>query len=107
MELREVITGIFLCVGCFFVVVASIGVVRFPDFYTRLHPAGKSDTMGQALILSGLMVYEGVSVVSLKLFIIIVLIFIVNPAATHSIAKAAYVADVQPWTRKKEKGADA
>lgn len=101
MDIREIIVGAFLGVGCFFVVVASFGVVRFPDFYTRLHPAGKSDTLGQALILSGLMIHEGVSVVSLKLFMIIVLIFIVNPAASHSIAKAAYLAGVEPWKDKE------
>lgn len=101
MELRVVITGIFLFVGCFFIVVASIGVVRFPDFYSRLHPAGKSDTLGQTLILSGLIIYEGFTIVSLKLLMIIIFIFIVNPAASHSVAKAAYVAGVKPWTRDK------
>ena len=102
MDIQAIITGILLALGCFFIVVSSIGIVRFPDFYSRMHPAGKSDTLGQLLVLSGLMVYEGFSLVSVKLLIIIVFIFIVNPTATHALAKAAYVSGLKPW--KKEKG---
>ncbi len=102
MEILTIITGIFLTLGCFFVVAASIGVVRFPDFYSRMHPAGKNDTLGQALILTGLIIYEGFSFVSIKLFLIIIFIFIVNPTATHAIAKAAYIAKVKPWTKRKK-----
>ena len=102
MFFTTIITGIFLFVGCFFVVAASIGVVRFPDFYSRMHPAGKNDTLGQALILAGLIIYEGFSFVSIKLLLIIIFIFIVNPTATHAIAKAAYIAKVKPWTKGKK-----
>ncbi len=102
MDIRTIITGILLALGCFLIVVASIGIVRFPDFYSRMHPAGKSDTLGQLLILLGLVVYEGFSFVSIKLLIIIIFIFIVNPTATHAVAKAAYVAGVKPW--EKEEG---
>lgn len=102
MDIRTIITGILLALGCFFIVVASIGIVRFPDFYSRMHPAGKSDTLGQFLILLGLIVYEGFSLVSVKLLMIIILIFIVNPTATHALAKAAYLSGVKPW--EKEEG---
>ena len=100
MEIRTIITGVSLAVGCFFVLVASIGIVRFPDFYSRMHPAGNADTLGQAMILLGLMVYEGFSFVSVKLLIIIVFIFIANPTATHALAKAAYVVGLKPWEKK-------
>jgi len=102
MHFTAIITGIFLMVGCFFVVAASIGVVRFPDFYSRMHPAGKNDTLGQALILVGLIIYEGFSFVSIKLLLIIIFIFIVNPTATHAIAKAAYISGVKPWEKEKK-----
>ena len=102
MEFRTIVTGILLALGCFLIVVASIGIVRFPDFYSRIHPAGKSDTLGQLLVLSGLIVYEGLSMVSLKLLIIIIFIFIASPTATHALAKAAYVSGLKPW--KKEDG---
>lgn len=99
--LREIMAGIFIFLGCFFIIVASIGVVRFPDFYTRVHPAGKADTMGQVLVLLGLIVYEGLSLISIKLLLIILFIFIANPTATHSLVKAAYVSGLKPWMGEK------
>jgi len=107
MELWELIrpwaSGIFIGAGCFIIVVAAIGVVRFPDFFSRMHPAGKADTLGQGMVLFGLMLYEGLTFVSLKLFLIILFIFIANPTATHAIAKAAYIAGVKPWQKGDER----
>ena len=97
MEIRVLIASSLLLVGCFFILVASIGLIRFPDFYSRIHPAGQSDTLGQGLVLLGLLLYEGVSVDSIKLLIIILFVFIINPTATHALAKAAYLAGVKPW----------
>jgi multicomponent Na+:H+ antiporter subunit G len=102
MDIRTIITGVFLGIGCFFIIVTSIGIVRFPDFYSRLHPAGKTDTAGQALVLIGLMIYEGFSLISIKLLIIVIFIFIAGPTATHAVAQAAYSRGVKPW-KKKEK----
>lgn len=100
IDIRTIITGIFLAMGCFFLIVASIGVVRMPDFYTRMHAAGKTDTMGQTCIMLGLIIYAGFSLVSIKLLIIVGLIYIINPTATHFLAKAAYVRGVKPWTKE-------
>lgn len=105
IEIRTIITGIFVAMGCFLLIVASIGVVRLPDFYSRMHAAGKADTMGQTLILVGLIIYAGFSLVSIKLIIIMGLIYIINPTATHFLAKAAYVRGVKPWS-KEESGAE-
>lgn len=102
MEFRLIISGFFIFAGCFFVIVASIGIVRLPDFYTRVHPAGKADTMGQLLILTGLIIYEGLSLISVKLFFIICFVLIANPTATHALVKSAYISGLKPWTRKKE-----
>lgn len=91
-----IITALLLTAGCFFLTAGALGVVRFPDCYTRLHAAGKCDTLGQSLILLGLAVYEGASLISIKLLLIIIFIFITIPTATHAVAKAAYVAGVEP-----------
>lgn len=99
MEIRSVITALFLFVGCFFIITAAIGTVRFPDFYSRIHPAGKSDTLGQAMILIGLMIYEGLSLVSLKLLFIIIFILVVNPTTIHALANAAYIKGLKPWKK--------
>ncbi len=97
--LKTVITGVFLAGGCFFVFVSALGIVRFPDFFSRMHPAGKSDTLGHALILIGLMVHEGVNFISVKLLLIMIFILIVNPTATHALAKAAYISGMKPWEK--------
>lgn len=99
MLIRTIITGVFLAGGCFLIIVASIGINRFPDFYSRMHPAGKSDTLGQGIILIGLMVYEGFSLVSLKLLFIIIFLFVVNPTATYALANAAYMLGLKPWEK--------
>ncbi len=100
--LKEIIAGFFIFSGCFFIISASIGVVRLPDFYTRVHPAGKADTMGQILVILGLIVHEGFSLVSIKLLFIIVFILVANPTATHALVKAAYISGLKPWCRDKD-----
>ncbi|WP_022851896.1 monovalent cation/H(+) antiporter subunit G [Limisalsivibrio acetivorans] len=101
MDVITVISGVLVAAGCFFMVVASIGVLRLPDFYTRLHAGGKADTLGQGLVFLGLMVYEGFSIISLKMLLIVVFIFIANPTATHAAAKAAHLSGLKPWRKKK------
>jgi multicomponent Na+:H+ antiporter subunit G len=86
----ELIAFTLIGAGVFFLIVGAIGVIRLPDFFCRLHSAGKCDTLGQALVLIGLILYEGASFVSLKMGLIIVFIAIANPTATHSLAKAGY-----------------
>ncbi|KHE92273.1 MAG: monovalent cation/H(+) antiporter subunit G [Candidatus Scalindua rubra] len=102
MDIRTIIAGVFLGIGGFFIIVTAIGIVRFPDFYSRLHPAGKADTIGQALVLIALMIYEGFSLISVKLMIIVIFIFIASPTATHAVAQAAYLKGVVPWKKKKK-----
>lgn len=99
MTIKIIITGMLLAMGCILIVISSLGVVRFPDIYSRLHPAGKSDTLGQTLILLGLMVFEGFSLISVKILIIMVFLYVANPTATHFIVKAAYQSGVKPWQK--------
>jgi len=99
MEITTIVAGVFIFTGCFFFFVAAIGMVRFPDFYSRLHPAGKCDTMGLSMVLVGLMIFEGFSLVSLKLLIISAFVFIANPTATHALANAALSVGLKPWEK--------
>ena len=103
--IRTAAAAVLLTLGCLAMLSASIGLLRFPDFYSRIHPAGKSDTLGISFILTGLMVWEGFTMVSLKLLIMLVFMLIASPTATHALAKSAYIAGVGHW--KKEKGGDA
>lgn len=98
---------IFIATGVFFFTIASIGLLRFPDFYCRMHATGKGDTLGAFLSLTGLAIYNlnnGFSVtailVSIKIMFIALFIFIANPTATHAITKSGLECGVVPWTRK-------
>ena len=95
----HLLSMIFIFTGCFFIVVSSIGMIRMPDFYTRLHSGGKTDTLGQTLVFVGLMIFEGINLVSLKMFMIVVFILLASPTATHAIAKAAFISSLKPWKK--------
>jgi multicomponent Na+:H+ antiporter subunit G len=102
MLLVNVIVAIFLTTGMFFMFIGAIGLLRFPDFYTRLHATGKCDTLGEGLIIVGLIIYHlfhysGTSLVTVKLLFLIIFIFIANPTAIHAIVKAAYRRGLKPW----------
>jgi len=98
-----VLAIILLVCGVFFLTVSSIGVVRLPDFYTRIHAVGKSETLGAMLVLAGLAVYNGFEISSGKLVIMLVFVFVANPTATHAIGRAALRSGLQPWVRKTGK----
>jgi len=88
--------------GTFVTLAGAIGLLRFPDFYTRLHATGKCDTLGTGLILVGFMAfhfahYSSNPLVPIKILILIIFVFIANPTATHAIVKAAYRTGVRPW----------
>lgn len=108
MFLVNVIVTMFLTVGIFFMFVGAIGLLRFPDFYTRLHATGKCDTLGGGLVIGGLIVYHlfhysGTPLVPVKLLFLMIFIFIANPTATHAIVKAAYLTGLKPWGLGEER----
>jgi len=75
--------------GSFLGISGVIGLLRFPDFYTRMHAAGVTDTLCAFLILFGLMLQTDWDIVSIKLLIILIFIFITSPTASHALSKAA------------------
>ena len=89
--------------GVLFLVLGAIGILRFPDFYTRMHAAGKCDTLGSLLVVIGLAVHCGATLASLKILAIAAFIFMTSPTATHAIAKAAYQNKVPHWTKDENK----
>ena len=93
---------IFMLLGFFLTAVAVAGVLRFPDFYTRLHASGKVDSLGVSLTLLGLAIYNGISLTSLKIIFIAVFVLVANPIGTHLLARAAYQSGIVPWTKKEE-----
>jgi len=97
-----VVVGIMLVVGFCFVLTGVLGILRLPDFYCRLHAMGKCDTLGVALMLGGLALHQGVSLVSVKMLLIVVFISLANPTATHALGRAAMRAGLVPWRRDEE-----
>jgi len=96
-----VIAIILIAAGVFFLMVSVLGLLRLPDFYTRTHAVGKSETLGSILVLSGLAVYNGWELSTVKILFILFFVLIANPTATHAIARAALRTGHQPWTRQK------
>lgn len=100
--------GILIIAGLFFFAVGVVGVLRFPDFYTRLHAAGKCDSLAAVLVIAGLALYNLAEfsfanlLVSLKILSIAAFVFVASPTATHAITKAALIMGAEPWTRKDE-----
>ncbi len=94
--LLDVVSWLFIVAGGFFCVVGALGLLRMPDFFTRMHAASVTDTLGAGLLLVGLMLQAGLTLVTVKLLFLAALIFFTSPTATHALAKAAMVRGLQP-----------
>jgi len=97
--LLDVLSGIFLIAGGALGVLGGIGLLRFPDFYSRLHAAGITDTLVAFLIVIGLMLQTGLDLVSLKLLLILLFLVFTAPTASHALARAALAAGLVPYRR--------
>lgn len=98
MIVKDVLVVLFVLAGFFLFTTATLGLLRLPDFYTRLHATGKGDTLAALWFLVALAVYQGVSLTSAKIIFIAVFLFLAQPTATHAISRAAFRCGVQPWT---------
>jgi len=88
--------------GGIFMVIGGIGLLRLPDFYTRLHAAGMTDTLGAGLILVGLALQSGLTLVTVKLLLTFGFLIFTSPTAAHALAKAAKHGKLQPRLGRKE-----
>jgi multicomponent Na+:H+ antiporter subunit G len=92
----DFLTWLCLMAGAFLGIVGGIGMHRFPDFYSRLHAAGTTDTLCSALFVVGLMLQAGFSLESVKLFFIFALLYFASPTSTHCVAYAALHGGLSP-----------
>lgn len=108
-----------IVLGLFFYFAGSVGVIRFPDFYSRLHPAGMLDSMGLLLVMIGLAIHVALGTATgdpgidsndilsaVKIVLIVVFVYITSPTATHAIVDAGVRAGLGPWTKKKSEESD-
>ncbi len=99
--LRDILSWACFIGGGIFVVIGCIGLVRFPDFYTRLHPAGITDTAGAELIMLGMILQADSWLIVAKLGFIAVFLLLTSPVATHALAHAAWLSGLHPLTGKE------
>jgi len=92
----DILSGFFLLVGALFSLIGAWGLLRMPDFYTRMHAASVLETLGAGFILLGLMLHAGFTLVTVKLLMVGLLIFFASPTASHALARAAMVRGVKP-----------
>ncbi len=88
--------------GSFFILVSSLAVIRLPDYFSRIHGAGITDTLGAGLILLGLAWNAGFSLVSVKLFLVLLFLMLTGPVTVHALAKTAYRLGLKPVLAEEE-----
>ena len=97
-SLLDILSWILLLTGGAFGLIGGIGLLRMPDLFTRMHAAGLIDTLAVALIIFGMMLQAGWTLVAMKLAIILALVLFTSPTASHALAKAALHGGVRPRT---------
>lgn len=102
MMIRTFIAGTFLLAGFFLMIVSAIGVIRLPDFFSRLHASSVGETLGIVFAGIGFIVYEGFTLTSVKILLILIAVFLVNPVGTHLIGKAALRSGHKPWKEEED-----
>jgi multicomponent Na+:H+ antiporter subunit G len=93
------VVAVLLVAGFAFHALAALGVIRLPDFYTRLHAVSKAETLGVVLTLAAVAVAEGLSLTAVKVVFVAVFLFLANPTSTHAIGRAAFRTGLAPWCR--------
>jgi multicomponent Na+:H+ antiporter subunit G len=92
----EIISWLCLVAGGAFSIIGAFGLIRLPDFFTRMHAASIADTLGAGLLIIGLVVQAGFTLIAVKLLFLGLLILFASPAATHALIKAALARGLQP-----------
>ena len=103
----DMVVAVLLICGLVFFTGGAVGILRFPDFYSRLHPAGKLDTAGQLFMMASIAVFIiqdfslGNLLTAAKIMLIVIFVYITSPTATHAIVDAGVRAGLEPWTRER------
>lgn len=92
----DILSWFCLLSGSFFCLTGGIGLIRFPEFFSRIHAASLTDTLGASLILIGLMFQAGISLALAKLIMILIFSLLVGTTASHAMAKAALKSGMCP-----------
>jgi multicomponent Na+:H+ antiporter subunit G len=94
-----VLSGLSIAIGVIALLIGSLGLIKLPDVYCRIHAVGMIDTAGASFIILGMIIHQGFSLVSFKLALIGVFLFFTSPIATHAVAQVAHKMGVKPIGR--------
>ena len=89
-----------MVVGLFFLFVAAVGVLRLPDVFTRSHAVSLTDSLGAFFLLAGLGLYQGFNTNLLKILIVLVLLYLLNPVIAHATVRSALRSGLKPWSKE-------
>ena len=102
-----VLSGLSIAIGVVALLIGSLGLIKLPDGYCRIHAVGRIDTAGASFIILGMIIHQGFSLVSFTLALIGVFLFFTSPIATHAVAQVAHKMGVKPVGRDLVKSAPA
>lgn len=94
-----ILTSFFLIAGSFFIMLAALGILKFPDLYTRMHAASKAVSFGSGLMLLATVLYFKNWFVAVEAILIILFIFLTTPVASHMISRVAYLLKIPLWEK--------
>lgn len=102
----DIVSWLLILAGSFFIITGGIGLLRFPDFFTRLHAASVTDSLGAGLLIFGLVFQSGLNQNSLKLLLILILLALLSPTTSHTLAKAALHGKLNPFVKSQPHSPD-
>jgi multicomponent Na+:H+ antiporter subunit G len=97
----DLVSWICILVGSAAALIGGLGLLRLPDVFARMHGAGMIDTLGLGAVLVGLMAQAGLTLITVKLFLIVLFVLYTSPVVTHALARACLNAGIEPRARHK------
>ncbi len=98
----DLLSTVCLILGSFFALAGGVGIIRLPDFYSRMHGAGITDTLGAGLIVIGLLFQAGLTLVTVKLLMILFFLLVTSPSSCHALARSALAHGLYPVLDSKQ-----
>jgi len=99
---QNIIAGVFCCIGTFFFLLGTTGLMRMPDVFSRLHPSTKCDTLGACSVIIGMAVYSGWSWDLAKLILIACFVLLSSATCGHAIGRSALKSDIDCWRKERK-----
>ncbi len=103
---QDIVAAVFCCIGAFFFLVGTTGLLRMPDIFSRLHPSTKCDTLGACSVLIGMAVYSGWSWDLVKLLLIAGFVLLSSATCGHAIGRSALKSDIKFWSKEHVESED-